>query len=268
MTGARWLPDPGQWSRAADLVRASAAAGDPVGWDSETFGHAVRETTAPHRARVHVWSLGVLTSARHPRGHRVASGAVFPVEAMLSGPLREVLEDPAVTKVAWNAPHDVHAAGNHGVTVRSAVDGLQRLRVQRPDLPRHGLKSVCHLVGRSLTKFEDVLRAPQEVWVPGVVCACDVPDHVWWTEPQRVRPGPDLCPLKGRGHPRARVLVPGVRDVVQPLESVVPGHALFPGLVAYAAEDSVTAVELWDWMERQPDRAPAPMPWAPEWEDA
>ncbi len=266
MSGARWLDDPGAWARAAAVVRASAAAGDPVGWDSETFGHVITETTAPHRARVHVWSLGVLTATRHPRGHRVASGAVFPAEAMLSGPLREALEDPAVVKVAWNAPHDVHAAANHGVTVRGAVDGLTRLKVMRPDLPRHGLKTACALVGRGLTTFESTLTAPTPTWVPGTTCACDVPDHVWWTGPQRFTPRPDDCPRRGRGHPRVRVLVLEERPALRALESVVPGDPLHPGLVDYAAEDAVTAVELWDWMDLQPETPRPAHAWAPGWE--
>ena len=268
---ARWLDTPAQWASAAAVVRASAAAGDPVGWDSETHGHDVTETTAPHRARVHVWSLGVLTATRHPRGHRVASGAVFPLEAMMSGPLREALEDPGVVKVAWNAPHDVHSAGNHGVTVRSAVDGLQRLRVLRPDLPRHGLKSVCSLVGRTLTPFETVLTMDEWHWAPGTCCACEAPDHVWWCSPQKVgslgeeRKG---CRRRSDGHSRVACLLPKHGPRLQALESVVPGHPLHPGLVTYSAEDAVTAVELDDWMSLQPNKAPPAMAWAPEWRTA
>lgn len=260
----RWLTDPAQWSRAADIARAAGT----VGWDSETFGHEVTETTAPWRARVHVWSLGVLTAQRHPLGHRVASGAVFPREALFHGPLRAVLEDPAVVKVAWNAPHDVHAAANEGVTVRGAVDGLQRLRVQRPDLGRWGLKSVCHLVGRTLSTFESVVTHTRPDWSPARLCVHDLdevaPDHVWWTGPERVAAAPagGWC---RRRHPKKAALVWGEVTGPVALETIVPGHPRHPALVEYAAEDAVTAAELWDRMDRTTERAPAAMAWAPEW---
>jgi hypothetical protein len=230
------------WRQVALVCRRAGL----VGLDTETYGHDVEESTSPHRARVHVWSLAVLTDELHPRGHRVAGGVVLPAAALIDARIRELLEDPAVTKVAWNAPHDVHALRNHAIEVRGWVDGLPRARVQWPGFPRHGLKTVSPLViGRELRNYEEVLSMDVVEYVDGIACSCQgvTVGQVFELAP---------CSRRGRkGHERVGVRRPVVRRRLQPLESVNPGHALWEGLLDYAEEDAVAALECWDNMERE-----------------
>lgn len=237
---------PEQWDKAVAVCRRAGICG----LDTETFGHDIEKTSAPYRAQVHVWSLGVLSPEVHPRGHHIASGVVLPGAALLHPAVRLLLEDPAVSKVAHNAPHDVHSIRNHGIVVRGWVDSLPRARVMFPDWPRHGLKTMCRVVGRQLRKYEDVLTMEVEESRPCMVCVCLDP----------------LCKRRSKTHYR----IPSTKMVkvmkLQPLESVVPGHPLWAELLEYAAEDAITAMELWDYMDHCVAPTPLPpVPWAPEW---
>lgn len=161
--------------------------------------------------------------------------------------------------MAWNAPHDVHALRNHAVDVAGWVDGLPRARVVWRDFPRHGLKTVSPLVlGRTLREYEDVLSMDVVEYVDGIGCSC-----------QGVTAGQvfelPLCTRRGRkGHERVGVRRPVTRRRLQPLESVNPGHVLWDGLLDYAEEDAVAALECWDNMNRySPPAGPIPN-WVPE----
>jgi hypothetical protein len=241
----KYAATPEEWDKAVAVCRAAGICG----LDTETYGHDIDETSAPYRAKVHVWSLGVLTSTVHPRGHRVAAGVVLPRSALNHRSVVGLLEDSAVVKVAHNAPHDVHSLRNEGIHVRGWVDSLPRARVMYPDWPRHGLKTLCRLVDRQLRKYEDVLTMLVYEERPCKVCVCLDPD----------------CKKRNKSHFRvdSTKLVPVMRE--QPLESVVPGHTLWPDLVEYAAEDAVCAMELWDAMDNVPPTPLPPVPWAPQW---
>jgi hypothetical protein len=212
--------------------------------DSETYGHNIRETTAPHRAKIHVWSVAVLD------GEGQVRGCVLPAASLASPELQHVLEDPSVTKVAHNAPHDVHALANHGITVGGWRDSLGRARLHWPDEMSHGLKALCRFVGMQLRKYEDVLSVPNWITARRKVRAC--------------RCGDDKCKKRGKLHERYDYefedkVLRGTR--VLPLEEVVPGHTKWPELLEYAAEDAVAALKLWLLMDKGVNPAPPPAPW-------
>lgn len=131
-----WLERPDQWDKFAEHLRA---AGE-FGFDTETYGQPDK-TSPQHRARIHCWSAGVLTSTASPRGYRRAVGRVLPLAALLHPSIRAVMADARIRKWAHNAPHDRHAAENEGVEVRGLEDSLQHLRVTCPGRLDYGLKA-------------------------------------------------------------------------------------------------------------------------------
>lgn len=132
-----WLDRPDQWDKLAEVLRS---AGE-FGFDTETYGQPDK-TSPQHRARIHCWSVGVLTGARSPRGFRRAVGRVLPRAALTHPALARVLADPTIRKWAHNAPHDRHAAENEGVEVRGLEDTLQWFRVAVPGRKDYGLKDI------------------------------------------------------------------------------------------------------------------------------
>lgn len=242
---SRFASDELAWRRVIETCKRAGL----VGFDTETFGHDVETSTTPWRAKVHVWSLAVLTSSLHPRGFQRAKGVVLPVHALDCRVVRDFLEDSNVRKVAHNAPHDVHAVGNHGINVRGWVDSLPRARMVFPDAGKFGLKSLCKLVGRELTPYEKVLTMDVDVPFAARRCPCGV----------------DKCSRRSKGHGKADVTVLRRLPRLQPLETVVPGHPLWEGLVSYAEEDAVTALELWGLMDKKDSGRPPDPGWSPEW---
>lgn len=244
----RYAAEQADWWKVADICYN--APDGIIGLDTETYGHDITESTAPHRAKVHVWSLAVRTATYHPYGHHVAAGVVLPAAALVDPVIRALLEDPLVFKVAHNAPHDIHSIGNHGVSLRGCRDSLPRARVIYVDEPRHGLKSLCGKVGRSLTPYETVLAGVVDREFQAKQCEC----------------GEFKCMKRKRGH-EMKKLTTVVRQVpgVMPLESVVPGHPTWEALLDYAAEDAVTALELWESMDGVTPITLPEIPWTPEW---
>lgn len=138
-----WLERPDQWEKLAEHCRR---AGE-FGIDCETYGQPDK-TSPQHRARVHCWSVGILTETRSPRGFRRAVGRVLPRAALAHVAWQRLLGDPTVRKWAHNAPHDRHALENEGVEisglqgsfVAALEDSLQYLRVASPGRKDYGLK--------------------------------------------------------------------------------------------------------------------------------
>lgn len=224
------------------------------GLDTETYGHNVRETTAPYRAKVHIWSVAVVRADGEVRG------VVLPCAALAFGPIRAALEDPGIVKVAHNAPHDVHALANgcehfKPIVCQGWVDSLPRARLYWPAEEGHGLKRLCAKVGMALTEYKEVLTAPN--WVDGMrkqrVCEC----------------GNLECEASARlkGHKRQVIEYPErilKGSMIVPLENVGPGHALWLKLLEYAGEDAVAALKLWLLMDSmQPPESPN-APWLVE----
>lgn len=132
-----WLERPDQWEKLAEHLRA---AGE-FGIDTETYGQPDK-TSPQHRARIHCWSVGLLSSVSSPRGYRRAVGRVLPVAALQHPAIRGVLAAAEVRKWAHNAPHDRHALENEGVEVRGLEDSLQWARVAIPGRKDYGLKDM------------------------------------------------------------------------------------------------------------------------------
>ncbi len=130
-----WLERPDQWDK---LVAHLRKAGE-FGIDTETYGQPDK-TSPQHRARVHCWSVGLLTDTHSPRGYRRAVGRVLPHAALFHPGVRELLRDFTVRKWAHNAPHDRHSLENEGVEVCGLDDSLQYLRVACPGRTGYGLK--------------------------------------------------------------------------------------------------------------------------------
>jgi hypothetical protein len=249
----RFAASPEEWTKVAEVCRRAGL----IGLDSETYGHDVRKSTPVHRARIHVWSVGVLSTTLHPRGHRVASGMVLPAAALDFQPIRDVLQDDHVIKIAHNAPHDIHSFSNHGVEVVRCLDSLPRAKLMFPGRQGHGLKKLAELVSRKLTEFNKMREIPNWVNVKKKrkICFCGDPEckesgrkklhrkseEVYWEEELR-----------------------GTK--LEELENIVPGHPNWAGLVEYAAEDAVCALELWDLMDKMKPRVLPPLPWAPNGE--
>lgn len=132
-----WVDNPADWDKLAERLRA---AGE-FGFDTETYGQPDK-TSPQYRARIHCWSVGVLTDQCSPRGFRRAVGRVLPINAFLHPSLCRVFGDPSIRKWAHNAPHDRHAAENEGVEVRGLEDSLQWFRVACPGRKDYGLKDI------------------------------------------------------------------------------------------------------------------------------
>jgi hypothetical protein len=255
-----WLDKPEQWSKLAEALRA---AGE-FGLDTETYGQP--DGTSPqHRARIHCWSVGVLTTTQSPRGYRRAVGRVLPAAALRSPELRSVLADGRVRKWAHNAPHDRHALNNEGIEVVGLEDSLQWLRVAVPGMRDYGLKGAEQwaLGYGPRPGFRDMMTYEAEVVTArrrrerGCICG-KTPCHArqvaeWW----------DQATGWWRPHTRVSwsVFTPVTRKELRWLEvpQFVPG-AVLPPLVwqglkldrlaawwEYSLADAVRGIELVDW---------------------
>lgn len=257
-TSRPFAGDPGTWDRVVDRARAAAARGEELGLDTEFHGQDPSKGSCVGTARVHVWSLAVFNGRVSPRGHRSAGGVTLPAEALNHPPVRDLLEDPAVTKVAHNLPVDHHALGNHGVQLAGAVNSLSVARWVWPGRGGYGLKELMPaLLGRRpLGDFTQLICEPNVQFRTKVTrtrtCDCGTPG----------------CRLR-KGHQKTEVVtetrefwIPKnqpTRPV--PLEEIVPGHWLWGVLVPYAAEDAEAALELWDAARLAGRGTPVELPW-------
>lgn len=252
-----YADSPAAWDKVARVVDKARRAG----FDTETYGHDVRKSSAPHRARVHVWSLAVSTDIKHPRGFRRAKGLMLPAAALDYRPIIEVLENPEIIKVAHNMPHDAHAVGNHGIKLRGGLDTLPKARLILVDESSHSLKPLMERkLGRRVITYEDVVEEPNDVVVvkkkTHKACIC----------------GATPCKRRGPQHVRVRwktftpkIEIRGTRDI--PLQTIVPGHPRFPLLTRYAIQDAEGVLELDDFLVREEvyvlrKRGEVPVPWA------
>lgn len=224
---SQFLADPADWAALAAVIRDLGVCG----WDTETYGHNVKESTPAFRAKIDEWSLAVRTDSPHPMGYRRARGWALPLAALLGGPLRAVLEDQGVVKVAHNARHDLHAAENYGVVVRGIRDTLETARLAYPHLREYNLKALrVTVLGKSgRDTFADLTR-PLEVPETSVIRRC-------------------LCGVKGcrkskAPHKLEDVTVTKVRKVPCPIESIVPGHPRRAAKEQYMVDDAEDGLEL------------------------
>lgn len=250
-----WLDKPEQWERLADaLVRAGE-----FGIDTETYGQPDR-TSPQHRARVHVWSVGVLTARQNPRGYRQASGFVLPVAALSHPAIVGVLGEARIRKWAHNAPHDFHALTNHGLLVAGMGDTLQWARVAAPGLGDYGLKGMEQwALGKPpRPSFIDIVSHETEVvritYRKEKRCICGkVPCRArsaseWW----------DQQLGWFRPHTREVVSLPTEHrrmvTVRWDVTDFVPGHERWAEWLAYSLADAVSGIEIVDWLRRRRTR--------------
>lgn len=112
-----------------------------------------------------------------------------------------------------------------------------------------------HLTGKPMTDYKTTLTMGVEEFLDGRACGCEgaVAGQVF-----RVDSTAERCKRRGRvkAHPSVPVLLPRVVERLQPLESVVPGHPLWPGLLEYAAEDAVMALECGELLQTLGEAGP------------
>jgi hypothetical protein len=258
-----WLERPEQWDKLAEHLRA---AGE-FGYDTETYGQPDK-TSPQHRARVHCWSVGILSGPTGPRGYRRAVGRVLPARALAFPAIAAVLADRGIRKWAHNAPHDRHATENEGVEIRGLEDTLQSLRVLCPGRLDYGLKATesWALGYPSRPSFMDMVCYERDVVharrrrEKGCICGAT---------PCRARSTADFCDVDGVWRPHTRVawsvFTPIKRKEAARYEvtDFVPGAHLAP-LVwqgktldrltewwSYSLADAVRGMELVDWMRGQ-----------------
>lgn len=269
-----WLARPEQWTALGQRLQTIGE----FALDTETYDQPDK-TSPQHRAKVHCWSIGVLTKQRHPRGYSIATGVVLPAEALLDSALRDALANPAVHKWAHNAPHDYHSLVNMGLEVNGLEDTLQWLRVAVPGMKQYGLKQASQWALGKLPRpgFKEVTgytaTVTRSTWRKTKKCSC----------------GKQPCRAKGtsdwfdqtigwwRKHERVESKIETVhqREELQfyPVTAFVPGAELQPlvwhgtttdrmvAWEAYSLEDSVDDMELVSWLRSRPARV-VPSPWS------
>ena len=223
-----------------------------VGLDTEFYGLDVRRESCVGRAKVHVFSLAEYTGRRSPRGHFVATGYVLPAASIPT--FAPLFADEDVIKVVHNLAVDDHALANHGAVVRGAVNTLSLARWCWPGLVGsggYGLKALMARLGKEpVAAFKDLVGYEAEeftsTWkkVKVKTCACG-------TTGCRKRTLPEHA--KEEREEDEEVVRSRVVRREYPLESIVPGHERWDLLVRYAAEDAVSALELYSLLLREPD---------------
>lgn len=251
-----YADSPAAWDKVARVCRKAGR----VGFDTETFGHDIEDTSAPHRARVHVWSLAVRIDKMHPRGFRRTKGVMLPAAALEYPALVDLLEDPSVIKLAHNLPHDQHSVRNHGIRLGGGIDTLPRARLVLTDEVSHSLKPLMERkLGRTVITFKDVVG---EMYDRAVAVKQREKGCVCGATPCRRR-GPQHVRVKWT---RFRVkYVPTYREI--PLQEIVPGHYRFPLLTKYSIQDAEGVLELDDLLDRaevwaMKKRGDVVVPWA------
>jgi 3'-5' exonuclease len=270
-----WLAQPEQWTKLGQRLQTIGE----FALDTETYGQPDK-TSPQHRARVHCWSVGVLTQQRHPRGYNIATGVVLPAAALDDAAIRSALANPAVRKWAHNAPHDYHSIMNMGVEVNGLEDTLQWSRVAVPGMSQYNLKAMSQWalgkparpVFKEVTGYQTVVR--RSTWRKDKTCVCG-------KKPCRAKSSSDwFDPKLGwwRNHERLETAVETVheREITAYYEvpQFIPGADLQPlvwhgqtidRMVAwesYSLEDALDGIELVSWLRGRPTRS-VTSPWSP-----
>lgn len=117
------------------LLREAYRLKRPIGLDTEFQIDDIKRSPV-HRAAIHLWSLGIPTSARRAGG-LVAQRVVLGAEAI--GCMEAWLRSDHA-KLLYLAPADLHPMANAGVELGGWQDLFPFSRYLRPDFKHHGLK--------------------------------------------------------------------------------------------------------------------------------
>jgi hypothetical protein len=269
-----WLLEPEKWTALGERLQTIGE----FALDTETYDQPDK-TSPQYRAKVHCWSIGVLTSRKHPRGYSIATGVVLPAAALENAAIRRALSDSRVRKWAHNAPHDYHSIVNAGVEVNGLEDTLQWLRVAVPGMKQYGLKAASQwALGKApRPTFKEVtghlVTRRRSTWKSITRCVCG-------KVPCRAKGTSDwFDPALGwwRLHERVESKVETVHErEVEEMYAVtdfVPGAQLDPmiwhGQILdrmavwddYSLEDSIDDMELVSWLRSRPLKT-VPQPWS------
>lgn len=251
-----YVDEPELWDELAAALHDAGI----VGLDTEFYGLDVRKQSCVGLARVHVWSVAIRTGRLDPHGFHRARGWVLPAEALTHPSLKDVLEDPEVTKCVHNQPVDDHAIYNHGVDLRGCVNTLGLARWVWPELVTGGgfrLKNLMSIkLGRDpICEFRDLVRYERTVEVVTDktrevnVCDCGKAGC-------RARKLPEHA--KRRETEAYQTRREKIERGEYPLETIIPGHERWELLVDYAGEDAVAALEVEELAREQENPAPFP----------
>lgn len=269
-----WLARPEQWTALGLRLQTIGE----FALDTETYGQPDK-TSPQHRARVHCWSIGVLTGKRSPRGYQVASGVVLPAEALGDDQLKRALADPAIKKWAHNAPHDYHSLTNMGVEVAGLEDTLQWSRVAVPGMQQYNLKAMSQwALGKparpnfkEVTGYQTVVR--RSTWRKDKSCTCGKkpcrakstsdwfdPALGWWRPHERIESSVETV------HEREETVQYAVTDFVSgaQLQPLVWHGQTIDRMLAwelYSLEDALDGIELVSWLRSRPIKS-VTSPWA------
>lgn len=248
-----YLDKPEQWKAVVRVLEQKKFCG----LDSEFFGVNFDEGQSCYgRARIHVWSIGILGEDIGPRGNRKAKGCVLPVNAIPY--FQGVLEDPGIVKVPHNANVDVHAFGNGradigipGVDVQGVVDSLSLAKWLYSDRFTHSLDALGQeLLGYGkITSWKELVTEDytyiEEKSVQKKRCSCGTPGcrlrSVKYNSAEDVFVDHTI---KVEVTETQQIEKTGSREI--PLYEIVPGHPRFALLCEYAKTDAVIAAELFD----------------------
>lgn len=219
---------------------------EPIGFDTEFEGVDFDEgDNCVGRAVLDVWSLAVFDGGYSPRGFRTAKGVVISREALPW--FSSILENKGIKKYAHNAVVDVHTCFNCGIDVVGVIDTLSLVRFVIPGRLKNGLDILAkeYLDDSKFEHFKTLFtepifedRAVEYKWCP--YCERLGEDEA---RSCRRRKSPHLrySRVEMVSHEtRGRKLIP--------ISSVRPGHPLWERYKAYAAQDSVLALELGDFL--------------------
>lgn len=232
------------------------------GLDSEFEGVDFnKKESCVNKARIHVFSVGILTHSLNPRGFYNALGAVLPIKSLPY--FKDVLENEEIVKAAHNSNVDIHAFYNCGVDVLGVVNTLSLARWCLPGRLLYNLDDVgTEILGAGKAdNYNDMFRYADYIQVEKDVtklkCTC----------------GSTKCKIKSDSHQinffdirHERNIKYIIRKLVKKkiwkyksLTEMNPEHPMWERYVNYARVDAVRAIELYDFLNRT--RTLTEIPW-------
>lgn len=265
-----YLGTPAEWQHLVEYLRGR----DVLGLDTEFYGVDLSKKSPVGRSKVHVFSLAMRTSDKHPElGFHKAIGWCLPVAALEHPGIRYLLESPTPRKAVHNQSVDHHALRNHGIELRGAVNTLGLLRWHRPGLinevGRFALKpNMERLLGRApVCTFKELVTYKTTVYrstwrkVKKVTCDCGT-EGCRKRKHELVDGGDGTRVTRYHDKTVTETSIETVHsrevDAEYPLESIVPGHPRWDLLVRYAIDDAVAALEFEEIALATPEPAPWP----------